>query len=216
MPRAKDLRGQRFGRWLVIEKAAPFKRKDGKKETQYLCKCDCGTIKVRKTKDILHGNSKSCGCYNSENMRNRRKTHGMTESRIYHIWDGMKERCKINTENHKHWAGKGIKICDEWLGEKGFENFFKWSMDNGYSDNLTIDRIDGDGDYEPNNCRWVTYEVQNNNSSKNVKIECFGETKTIAQWAKEFGINYKTLYSRIKKGWTMERALLTTPQGGGR
>lgn len=211
MPKVNDLTGKRFGRWTVLNKTDPFVRKDGKTESQYVCKCDCGTIKVRKSKDIL-GNSSSCGCYRSEYMRKTRTTHGMTNTRLFHIWDSMKERCKIDNDNHKHWAGKGIRVCDEWLGENGFENFRDWSYENGYSDELTIDRIDSNGDYEPSNCRWVDYFAQNNNSSNNVRMECFGETKTISEWSREYGINYSTFYSRIRHGWDIERALLTKPK----
>lgn len=211
MSKTVDLTGQRFGRWEILRKTESFRRKDGKTESQYVCKCDCGTVKVRKAKDIL-GNSISCGCFRSEYMRNKRTTHGMTDSRLFNIWDSMKQRCRIDNENHKHWAGKGIAVCDEWLGEKGFENFQKWAVENGYADNLTIDRKDTNGNYEPNNCRWVDYYIQNNNSANNVRIECFGETKTIAEWAREYDLAYQTLYSRLKNGWNVERALLTRPK----
>lgn len=212
MAHHKDLVGKRFGRWTVIEKTESYRRHDGKTESQYLCKCDCGTMRIRKSKDIL-GSSVSCGCYRSEYMRKKRTTHGMTDTRLFHIWDGMKERCKIDNDSHKHWAGKGISVCDEWLGKEGFDNFQKWAYENGYSDGLTIDRIECSGNYEPGNCRWVDYVVQNNNSANNVRIECFGESKTIAEWAKEYELNYQTLYSRLKHGWGVERALLIRPKG---
>lgn len=133
----------------------------------------------------------------------------MTDTRIFHIWDNMKNRCRNNRKDTKYWFGKGITVCPEWQGENGFINFYNWSMANGYTDELTIDRIDSNGNYCPENCRWVTYSVQNNNSSRNTKIECFGETKTISEWATEKGINYRTLYSRITNGWDIERALTT-------
>lgn len=203
----KDLTGMRFGRLTVVKKVEAYHRKDGKTESRYLCRCDCGTEKILQGRYLTGGDTKSCGCLRSETQRKRRKTHGMTNTRIFHIWDGMINRCRNDRKNTKHWHGKEIEVCTEWLGEHGFNNFYNWSIKNGYAENLTIDRIDVDGNYEPSNCRWVDYGIQNNNSANNVKIEYKGESKTIAEWAKEYGINYQTLYSRLKNGWGIDKAL---------
>jgi hypothetical protein len=119
----------------------------------------------------------------------------------------MINRCRQKTKYTKYWGGKGITVCDEWQGRNGFENFYKWSIANGYSEDLTIDRIDSNGNYEPNNCRWVDSITQNNNLSNNHCVIYKGEIKTIAQLSREYRINYQTLYSRILKGWDLERAL---------
>ena len=137
-----DLSGQRFGRWTVLERADDYIRKDGKKDTCYKCLCDCGNEKIIRARYLTCGNSKSCGCYRSEYERNRKTTHGMTNTRIFKIWDGMINRCRNKRENTKHWNGKGINVCDEWQGNNGFINFYNWSMANGYEDSLTIDRKD--------------------------------------------------------------------------
>lgn len=202
-----DLTGRRFGRWIVLEVTTPFVRESGKTDSRYICRCDCGTKRTIKAKDLLCGSTKSCGCLRSDLMKKRRTTHGMTNTRLFRIWDGMKQRCGINSETHKHWAGKGIQICDEWLGDSGFQNFYDWSIQNGYDEHLSIDRINSDGNYCPENCRWVDSYVQNNNSSNNTHIFYKGEVKTIGELAREHNIKYQTLYSRIAKGWEIERAL---------
>lgn len=206
-----DLTGLKFGRWTVIKKVESRKRNDGKTESQYLCRCDCGNEKIIAGKCLSDGSSKSCGCYRSEFQSKRMQSHGMSNTRIYHEWDSMKNRCFNKRPGTESWNGKGIKVCEEWMGKTGFKNFYKWAINNGYSDQLTLDRIDNNKDYSPENCRWADYIIQNNNSSNNVMIEYHGEIKTIAQWAKEYGINYQTLYSRIKRGYEIGNALNKSP-----
>lgn len=122
----------------------------------------------------------------------------MYKTKIYKAHSAMKDRCK-NPSNKKYaiYGGRGIKVCDEWLGENGFINFYNWSMKNGYADGLSIDRIDPNGNYEPSNCRWTDYKTQSNNTSRNRYITYNGKTQTMAQWADELGISYQTLNSRI-------------------
>lgn len=122
----------------------------------------------------------------------------------------MKYRCKSNKGQYAHiYSNKGIKVCEEW---QDFEPFYEWAMNNGYSDALTIDRIDSDGDYCPENCRWVDMKVQSNNTSRNVYIEFEGECHTLAEWADIVGISYSGMANRYKRGWSVER-MLTTPNG---
>ena len=119
----------------------------------------------------------------------------------------MKSRCCKKYEKcYKYYGGKGIKICDEWLGKNGFQNFYDWAIKNGYQDELTIDRIDVNGDYEPNNCRWVNYEIQENNRCDNRYITFNGKTLTIAQWSRELGISENALTYRLEK-WDLETAM---------
>lgn len=128
-------------------------------------------------------------------------THRMTKTRLYTAYRHMKERCfNPNNKRYKHYGGKGVTICSEWLGENGFMNFYKWSMENGYTDELTIDRIDTNGNYEPSNCRWADYYTQNNNFSRNHYIEIDGEKLTIGEASKKYDIPYNTLNGRIFKG----------------
>lgn len=130
---------------------------------------------------------------------NYKKKHGMYKTRIYHTYWAMIERCtRTYCKAYEKYGAKGIKVCDEWLDkEHGFETFYEWAMQNGYSDDLTLDRIDSKGNYEPSNCRWATYKTQNNNISRNRLITYNGKTQTMAQWADELGIPYQRINTRI-------------------
>ena len=202
--RYNDLTGKRYGRLIVIEYV-------GKKDNDILwkCKCDCGEEKIATANNLNSGRTKSCGCLLAESrkkphnlhpkFKNRRK--GISHSRIYTIYRGMIYRCNRNYHENKRYYGRGIKVCQEWLGENGFYNFYNWAMNNGYSDNLTIDRIDNDGNYEPTNCRWVTMHDQQNNKNNNIRISYNGETKTLSQWCEELSLNYRTVLARNRRGW---------------
>lgn len=198
--KTKDLKGQRFGRLVVIEKAG----KDKTSHTTWLCKCDCGTVKTVTGYNLINGSTLSCGCYKNEKV----SIHGKYNTRIYRIWNKMKGRCNNKRNTHYDcYGGRGIRVCDEWLND--FQKFYKWSVENEYNNNLTIDRIDVDGNYEPNNCRWVSMKVQANNRRTNAQIEFNGKTQNIAKWAEELGINKRTLSNRFERGWTLQRALST-------
>ncbi len=124
------------------------------------------------------------------------KTHGMRHTRIYSTWLSMKDRClNPNCKSYFRYGDRGIAVCDEWV--KNFQSFYDWSMTNGYADNLTIDRIDNDGNYEPDNCRWATRKIQNNNKSSNIPITYNGETHNIAEWESRLGFKKNVLYARI-------------------
>lgn len=161
------------------------------------CVCECGTIKWIKGKDLSYGSYKSCGCLQKE-IAKKPKTHGLSKSRIYKTYHAMKARCTYEKDTrYPKYGGKGITVCDEWLGENGFTNFYNWSIENGYSDELTIDRIDSNGNYEPSNCRWVDYTVQANNTNRNRRITYNGKTQTMAEWSRELNISYAALNGRI-------------------
>ena len=179
--------------------AVKFHHKDKWSHQYWLFRCDCGNEKVIVASDVKRNIVKSCGCLQRETIT----THGMYYSREYSIWGGMEQRC-LNRNNHayKNYGGRGIKVCNRWLK---FENFYK---DMGECPvGKTLDRIDNNGNYKPSNCRWATVKEQNNNRRNNHLLTFKGKTQTIAQWAKEIGINRATLSSRIYKGWSVERAL---------
>ena len=138
--------------------------------------------------------------------------HGLKHTRQYRIWLQMKNRCfNKNTSRYKDYGGRGITVCDEWRND--FKAFYDWSMSNGYSDDLTIDRINNDGDYEPNNCRWVTMKVQNRNSRNCHTLTYNGETHTVTEWAEKLGVSRHLISNRINAyGWSVEDAL-TKPKG---
>ena len=125
--------------------------------------------------------------------------------KIYTCWSNIRQRCNNkNRPDYKYYGGKGIKVCNEW---NTYSNFEEWAIGNGYEDNLTIDRIDVNGDYEPSNCRWITLKEQANNKTNNKIITYKNITKTIHQWADELKINPNTIFIRLKRGWDVERAL---------
>lgn len=187
----EDLVGQRFGKLLVLKKV-PHEGYS----SYYLCKCDCGKEKVIRGSHLKTGKIRSCTC-----LRNNMITkHGLTNTRLHRLWRGIKNRC-LNEKNPEYcyYGGRGITICQEWLDkDNGFINFYNWAMNNGYQDNLTIDRIDVDGDYEPSNCRWANREEQANNTRRNHFIEFNGEQYTLSQFAKKYNVNKKTLEYRVK------------------
>lgn len=151
---------------------------------------------------------------NQKNQNNNNYKHGMWGKSIYNRWKHIKQRC-YNPKDaaYKNYGGRGIKICDEWLDkEKGFINFYNWAINNGYKDNLTIDRIDNNGDYSPNNCRWVTMKIQANNTRHNKKITFKNETHTLTEWSEILNINLQTLAHRIKnKNKTIEECFVKSP-----
>lgn len=203
----KDLTGKQFGEWTVLELCG----KNKYMERLWKCKCSCGAIAEVTSRSLIGGYSKSCrNCAYKKNGENQKK-HGMSRSRVYKIYNGMLNRCyNKNNYTFEHYGGRGITVCDEWMGEYGFKNFYEWSLENGYEPTLTIDRIDVNGNYEPNNCRWADAKTQANNKRNNINITYNGKSQTLAQWSKELEINFYTLYARIeKRNWNIERAFTT-------
>lgn len=199
----KNLEGQKFGRWTVLKQNLDT---NSKHMYSWICRCDCGNIGIVSTYSLLHKTSTSCGCYHKELCIKQNTTHKMSKKRIYRLYYNIRNRCcSLNNKRYKDYGGRGIKVCDEWLGEKGFENFYKWSLENNYADNLTIDRINNDGNYEPNNCRWVTKDVQYTNKRSSLFFELFGIRKTLKEWTNYMGWDYRKYHSRCYRGYTTFR-----------
>lgn len=191
--------GDRFGRLVVLERvgseAYPSKEKI-KKRSLWRCRCDCGTEKVLSSSALQ--NTKSCGCLIHDVLVERNTTHGLARTRLYKIYNKMKERCyNENATNYERYGGRGIVIRDEWLDD--FKIFYDWSMENGYSDELTIDRIDVNGNYSPENCRWCTYKQQNRNRRNTVYITVNGEKKSLKEWAEIIDIPYSRMFPWVQR-----------------
>ena len=212
MNKAPDITGQTINNWYVIKEAGRTRFNS----ITYLCRClICGNEKIVDGHTIRKGTSKSCGCLKSvkkENARNR--------DRLYKIWIGIKTRCyNPNNKTYKRYGARGITMCDKW---HDYEKFKEWAYNNGYNDNAsrydcTIDRLDVNGNYSPDNCAWHTVKEQCNNTRKNVRISFNGETHTIAQWSDITGIRYDTLRNRIcVLHWDVERALTEPIHNNGR
>ena len=198
-----DETGKRYG-WMTVLRLDESQH--NKHQAYWVCKCDCGKEFVARGDSIRCGAYTSCGC-NIHKHRGR-FTHGEYKTRLYTIWADMKHRCvSPYTANYKHYGGRGITLCDEWME---FEPFRDWALSNGYADNLTIDRIDVNGNYEPRNCRWVTRQQQSLNTRRSLFFEYNGKTQTLYEWSNEYGILYDTAYSRFKRGWSIDE-ILTTP-----
>lgn len=196
-----DLTGETFGRLKVLG----IDKKVGKR-IYWKCECQCGGRTSTLAYNLRSGITRSCGCYAKEAFEKSKVTHGKSRTRIYHIWSGMISRCEhaYTPKNRRNYIERGITVCEEW---KSFENFCSWSMSHGYADDLTIDRIDNDKGYSPDNCRWATYHEQNLNRRNNVRITFNGETKTLTEWGESTGIPKRTIKYRIDTGWAVEDAL---------
>ena len=194
--------GVKFGRLKIVDVIS-------KKGSIVKCVCDCSKIHETNIYRLLSGNTKSCGCLYKENLSSISGSlpkHGQYGTRLYNIWSNMKWRCSPKDKDH-HYYDNGVKVCKEW---EEFASFYEWSINNGYSPSLTIDRIDNNGDYTPFNCRWVNAKVQANNRSTNHFIQVGDEIKTLSQWMEIFGIGKASFYKRLAKGWSEEDAI-TTP-----
>lgn len=192
----KDITGQRFGRWTVIgEDRSPRLRK-----VKWLCRCDCGNERAVYADNLQMGYSRSCGCLKNEVAADRLTKHGMKGTPEYRCWKGIKERCTNKAKAaYPRYGGRGIEVCDRWL--HSFENFYA-DMGPKPSRGHSIERINNNGHYEPDNCRWATSAEQNRNRRNNRMI-----TMTLAEAVELTGVPYHTAKSRLLRGWSVRDAL---------
>lgn len=204
MPKAIQLVGRRFFRLKVIE----FAGRNKSKNYTWKCLCDCGKEVVVASSNLLTGNSKSCGCYDIETLVKRSKKHGLTKTRIYKIWVGIRKRCtNPKMKSYAEYGGRGIKVCDRW---NDFENFYE-DMKIGYSDELSLERKDPNGNYEPDNCKWATMKEQARNKRNTKRITLGDESRTASEWEEISGTGRCTIAWRLKNGWDTHRAIYGDP-----
>lgn len=201
MSKLIDLTGKRFNNLVVLKRAESAENGVARWE----CLCDCGNTAIARGGNLKSGAVKSCGC--------RRKiikptlTHGMSKTPLYQVWAGIKRRCYFPKDaSYKNYGGRGIKMCDSW--KNSFVSFAEWAKNNGYSDSLSIERIDTNGDYCSENCKWIPFNEQQANRRTCRFYTYNGETRNLTEWCKKLHLPYSGIHNRIYKlGWTFERAI---------
>lgn len=200
-----DYTGQQFGRWTVLKRSA--------KPKFWICRCECGNVKAANIDNLKRGKSISCGCYRAELGRKHFETHGKSKTKLYYVWCGIRRRCNNPSVNgYERYGGRGITVCEEWA--ESFEAFMAWATANGYKEGLEIDRINNDGNYCPENCRWVTRYENMQNTRLNKHIEYNGKVYTINQLAEISGIEAWLIGERLRRGWSVEEAITLIPKVG--
>lgn len=206
MSKRVDLTGQTINGVRVIDLAYIGSGKS--KKAYWNCVCYCGKEFVVESDKLRSGHTRSCGCLKAKSFGDRKRTHGDTGRRLYRIWKGMRDRCNnSNSKRFKDYGGRGISICNEW---DDYRKFKSWAINNGYSDDLSIERIDVNGNYCPENCKWIPLSEQCLNKQDTIWLEYRGERKQLKVWCKELGLDYAKVAQRLKPmGWSVERAFET-------
>lgn len=206
-----NLAGQRFGRLVARSHAY-----SNNGFNYWACECDCGNSKITRQDSLQKGMTKSCGCLVKEQAKKHSTKHGQSGTRLYLIWNGMRQRCENPRDTTFHnYGGRGISVCNEWLN---FNSFFMWAIANGYKDDLSIDRKDNNGNYEPGNCRWITLREQQRNKRTNRLITYDGKTMCLKDWENMLGFSRGLIANRLERGWSIKNAINVNaqPHFGGR
>jgi hypothetical protein len=194
MEKSLQIPGNKFNFLTLIEPAEI----GAKCIVKWLCRCDCGKVKIISARNIKSGHAKSCGCLQKSTVKKLATKHSYSRTKLYNAWISMNQRCNNpRNPNYKNYGGRGIFICEEWLD---FEIFKNWSLENGYSEILSIDRINNNSGYNPKNCRWTDRKTQNNNTRRTILTEVNGEILTISQIAKKYSLKHKTISERYRHG----------------
>lgn len=216
MGKFRDLTHMEFGMLKVIKQAETRISPGGRKRIFWVCQCSCEnkTIVEVEAGNLTCGRQTSCGCARNAKSSKRMTKHGQYKSRIYHAYKSMKQRCfDPETKEFPQYGGRGITVCAEWLGEDGFQNFYDWSMKNGYRDDLSIDRKNNDGNYEPSNCRWADRFTQDNNKQNTLYYDIGNGKEPLAVLCKRYNLDRTMVWKRLKRGWTIKEALELESRG---
>lgn len=200
--------GHRFNQLIVISESKPFIQPGGQKQRAFLCKCDCGNLATIRLSHLNHGRVKSCGCLSGEK-------HKETESKLYNVWRGMKNRCNGKKYPERHlYGGRGIRVCYEW--EKSYILFRNWALRNGFEPGLTIDRIDNNGNYEPGNCRFVSQLINTNNRRDTFYVNYDGQKTSFMLLLRQKNLlqHIGAIRCRIARGWDVKKAIDTPIRKG--
>lgn len=205
--------GKKYGRLTVLKEVERYNQVT----RQVLCRCDCGTERVFRLPKLVYNRTKSCGCFRRDFTIAKNTTHGKTQSPLYIRWRKMLERCRNpNDLRFPRYGGRGIRVCDEWQTFEGFckdmEALFLAHVEQFGVEDTTIDRIDNNKNYEPNNCRWATHADNSRANSLAIWLEHDGKCMTTTQWAKHIGMTQGSLSKRLRNGWSVEKALTTPPK----
>jgi hypothetical protein len=205
-----QLIGMKFGH-LLVESEAETKRHPKGTIIQWNCICDCGNIRIVSTGKLTQGRQVSCGCYNREQVykaiSKAKTTHGLSKHRLYAVWNSMKHRC-YNPKNsaYERYGGRGIYVCDRW--KESFRNFL-YDMEKFFQEGLTIERINNNGPYSPDNCKWIPLNDQTKNRRSTIYLELNGKKICLTDWADSLGISAKLIRERLNHGWSIEEALVS-------
>ena len=190
-----DLTGQRFGKLVVIKRAENSPSHD----TRWACQCDCGRKTISYSAELRNGMTKSCGCLRKDPGKEPHYIHGGAKTRLFKIWIDMKSRCYYESNTRfNRYGGRGISVCKEW--DESFSTFRDWALQHGYQDDLSIDRINVDGNYEPSNCRWATSKQQGRNKENTVYVLLNGKLVSLYDAADYLGIKTKSAWCRYSRG----------------
>jgi len=202
----KDLSGQTFGKITVVSRCENRELPSGS-FVQWNCYCQCNPDKIIKiTSDSLRQGKTHCGCAKIKRINDKARTHGMSNTRLFRIWSSMQQRCyNKNHVGYSRYGGRGISICPEWLGKKGFQAFYDWAILAGYTDDLSIDRINNNLGYFPANCEWSTAAEQQRNRNDNIVITINGEEKTLIDWCRIKNADYALVRWRMNHGYPQDR-----------
>lgn len=195
-----DITGQRFGRLTALR----FEYSDKHNKRMWFCKCDCGKHTYASFHSLKTGHVRSCGCLMREECGNRRRKHGLYKDRLYHSFYNIKQRCENpKATAYQSYGGRGIAV--RW---ENWQDFRNWALTHGYKEGLTLDRIDVNGDYSPENCRWITQAEQMRNTRKTRYLTYQGERKPLIEWCEILGLKFGTVATRVTRGWTNPEEIL--------